>query len=274
MLRFLYGRLLWNLYNPRHRQSDYFDIVMEYETSLFLNVDSRSFVEWWLFFYDEYEPDITNIIKRLFRTGFVAVDVGANIGMYTLVMASQAGDEGRVFAFEPQERNCNRLLENIALNSLRNIEVARQALSDAPGEMVLYSPAPTSINQMMPSFYRQNFDPTEEGVTGLAVPVATLDRMWEQAPRDRLDFLKIDTEGHDYKVIMGARQTIARFRPHIVFEYNQRLWQDQGVLFEDVQGFLSDLGYSLYVIRWGYMTQLAYGLPAYANIFAAPRPLG
>src|SRR5918912_4362355 len=75
--------------------------------------------------------------RRLARPESTAVDVGANVGVYTVVLARAVGPEGRVLAFEPGPENVRRLEENLARNRLENVDVHAIALADRAGELVL-----------------------------------------------------------------------------------------------------------------------------------------
>jgi FkbM family methyltransferase len=251
------------------RQNDHLAITIDYDDDLLINVDTASFVEWWVFFFNEYEgSNITNVIKRIVRPGAVVFDIGANIGVYTLVMSRQVGDYGRVYAFEPQHQEFNKLRENVSLNRLANVRLMACALSDQPGTATLYSHSGEVANRAASSL---RLERVSGNAISQAVELSTIDQIIQTEKVERLDFLKIDTEGHDFRVLQGAQASISRFRPHVIFEYHEPFWQQEGFDFSDAEQFFNELDYSLYVFREGHLTPVKYGRPHMHDILAVPR---
>lgn len=122
LLKVIYSRLLLWFYHIDRRQNDHLAVTMQYGSHSLINVDTASFIEWVLFFYGEYEPGLTDLVKRICKPGYVAVDVGANIGTLTLIMGELVGESGRVIAIEPQPEEYDKLVENIALNRMRQVK--------------------------------------------------------------------------------------------------------------------------------------------------------
>jgi FkbM family methyltransferase len=142
-------------------------------------------------------------------SGGTAIDVGAHIGSYTLRMARRFE---RVIAFEPNPYNSHLLRLNIQLNKMRNIDVEDAALSDT--------------NEVSPFFLQRStggtgsLDPLHYGFkydTTVRVEVKKLDDFGI----DKVDVLKIDTEGNELRVLKGASRTIERARPVIAVEVHQ-----------------------------------------------------
>lgn len=112
-----------------------------------------------------------------------------------------------------------------------------------------------------------------QGAIEIPVEVTTLDALLVTEGCNRLDLLKIDTEGHEWKVLLGAQDSIKQYHPYVIFEYDRRTWQNAGAEFTSAQQFFADLGYSLYVIQdGGWLTRIQYGLPESANLLAVPLP--
>ena len=163
------------------------------------------------------------------KPGHVVVEVGANIGAHTIFFAQQVGPYGRVYAFEPQRVVFQTLCANLALNSLTNVECFQQAVGDLPG----------TIN-VTPLDYTQenNYGGLALGgfTTGEAVPVVTLDSL--NLPK--LNVLKIDVEGMEQPVLLGAQQTLNRCRPILYVE------NDRADRSDDLIRCLDSLEYNLY----------------------------
>jgi len=261
------NRLLTLIYSPDKREFDHFETVMKYDTGVLINIDTADFLEWLIFFYGYHEPGLTRQIKRIFQPGFVAFDVGANVGSHSLIMSDRAGEDGKVFSVEPNPKAYQRLLENITLNKLSNIEVLCCAFSDIPGENKLFVPVEGTANRGVASLYPDNVNYQRVEVP---VEVITMDEVVRDQGLSRLDFIKIDTEGNELKVLRGARNCIAEYLPFIVFEYDRRSWDNSGTHFAEAKDYFAGLNYSLSVIGPNSLSPIGDGLPLTGNILAIP----
>ncbi|NJL10428.1 MAG: FkbM family methyltransferase [Calothrix sp. SM1_7_51] len=145
-----------------------------------------------LYYLGFTEDNIFKIIKALVPVGGTFVDIGANIGLFTCVIAHHVGANGSVIAFEPMRENLVPLYNNINLNKLENIEVKEVALSNTPGEFNLYVP---QTHPQGSTGCTQVWNPGDWLSIGSA-SATTLDLIFQN---QRLDFIKIDTEGHELK---------------------------------------------------------------------------
>jgi FkbM family methyltransferase len=161
-----------------------------------------------------FEPEETKLIASTLKPGMVFVDIGANLGYFTTLAASVVGPTGSVIAFEPEPGNFQRLQANIAENAFKNVEPRQCALSDSPGNLTLYC---DPINWGNPSLVKANVPP---GTSSVEVPVSTLDA--QLAEQERVDFIKMDVQGFEARVLDGARAMLARHRPTILTEF----WPD------------------------------------------------
>jgi FkbM family methyltransferase len=230
-------RALRLLYHPDRRRNDYLAFVGAYGDSL-IQIDTRSFIEWWLYMYGGYEPGGVNLMKRLAYPGSVFFDVGANIGIYTLQLARAVGQTGAVHAFEPHPRYRRRLIENVALNNLRNVVVADTALGAHPGQATLY--AATRSGQGIASLHTR--DEAEETFT---CNVTTIDDYVASSSLPGVDLIKIDTEGSELSVLEGARGTLERCKPCVRLEISEHLALP-GVTPANVAEFLYGIGYQIW----------------------------
>ena len=179
--------------------------------------------------YGEYAEDEAELYGKILKPGQVAVEAGANIGAHTVVMAQAVGPKGMVVAAEPQRVLLQMLCANLALNGLNNVRTACCGFGAEPGRM-----------RVPPVDYAQayNFGAVKlqaEG-PGESVQVVTIDSLG----LPRCDLIKVDVEGMEQAVIEGARGTIARHRPALYVENNQR--DDSPALIS----MLQDLGYRLW----------------------------
>jgi FkbM family methyltransferase len=156
-----------------------------------------------------YEPHDSRLVQRYLSAGHTFVDIGANFGYYSLMAASAVGNSGRVFGFEPNPELCDHLRGTIEKNEIVNITVERAGVSDEAGWADLFLPIKRGNNTatMVPN----------EGGRPLRVPVVTLDEYLDRFRIARVDFLKIDVEGFEPRVIRGARGAIRARRIKAVF---------------------------------------------------------
>jgi FkbM family methyltransferase len=150
------------------------------------------------------------------RPGSTAIDVGANVGIFTVPLAIAVGTDGRVIAVEPSPENVEQLEHNIRLNDLGNVDVLPIALASAPGEVALQlgaDPAFHSTTTVVRS---------RDAAVSTVVRADTLDRVWNDAGRPDVSFLKIDTEGGELDVLDGARELLGACGTPILLEAKEQ----------------------------------------------------
>jgi FkbM family methyltransferase len=162
-----------------------------------------------------YEPELTAFIARAVRPGSVFVDVGANIGLFTLIAARCASPGGHVLAFEPHPEARRRMLHLLDVNGLRGVvTVSDAALSDRSVTAApLFLTSDSVLSTLDPSV--APLGAAYPFTTSVPVPQATLDDWlaaspeWAEMP---IDVIKIDVEGTEERVVLGMTQTLARHR--------------------------------------------------------------
>jgi FkbM family methyltransferase len=164
-----------------------------------------------------YEPYVTAEICRLLEPGMVFVDVGANIGYFTLLAAALVGPEGSVIAFEPNTDNCDLLEQSITANAFDNISLHPYAVAESEQEFQL-DVGGTNSNGRIIDFSPQAV--AGDGPLRLIRAVA-LDHFLVDEPR--LDVIKMDIEGAEPRALQGMEQTIARHRPVLITEFSPHL---------------------------------------------------
>ena len=191
------------------------------------------------------EPNEFAFLDSVLKEGMVFVDGGANEGLYSLFASRCVGPAGRVFAFEPSQREFDRLSCNIRLNGLENVRAVRAALSDVSGEtdLNIACSAHSGHNTLGEFAHDVPLLRTER------VPMQTLDGFATEAGLTRLDFLKLDVEGAERKVLEGSRASFARDAPHDSVRSIRSRPQGQGSSLADVFEFLRSQDYRLYVFN-------------------------
>jgi FkbM family methyltransferase len=129
-----------------------------------------------------------------------------------------AGPEGHVFAAEPNPSVRNRLVENIAINRMKHIEILPWALGATAGTVDFHGPdaadSESGSGHVMPAS-------AGPSAGTMRVEMRRIDDFTEAAQVQRLDLIKIDVEGYEWPALCGGEQTLARFRPHVVFEFDR-----------------------------------------------------
>jgi FkbM family methyltransferase len=172
-----------------------------------------------------HEPLVQKIFQP--KPGEVFVDVGAHIGLYTMRAAREVGSKGKVIAVEPDPQSYRILKENVALNHLDNVTVINAALCDACGQMTFYACTDPSLS----GFELQSEARLREVRT---VQVLTLDGLLESVGVDQVNWIKLDVEGAETKVLHGAKNLLERAKNlHIIVESNN----DRAIQYLKVFGF-------------------------------------
>ena len=172
---------------------------------MFLNPRDRTSAMRYL--TNNYEPFETEIVRRIPLAGATALDIGANIGYYSLLTSAAVGPKGRVYAFEPESRNFGLLEKNLALNHATNVTAFRLAVSDAPGTGTLVL-SPTNMGDHRLAFGASAGAP--RAADSQVVEVDSLDRRLERERVTEVDFIKLDVQGHEHRVLVGARRLLTR----------------------------------------------------------------
>ncbi|MEO7758545.1 MAG: FkbM family methyltransferase [Dokdonella sp.] len=162
-----------------------------------------------------HEPHVEAVMRETLRAGDVVLDVGANIGIMTMLAAALVGAKGRVIAVEPIPRNRVLIARSAQANRFVHIEIIAAAAADRSGSIELRT-HPTTSNSATPQAAGERLRDVE-GET-LVVPAVLLD---EALPKlDRLDLVKIDVEGMEPLALRGLQRTLARFQPILLSEFH------------------------------------------------------
>jgi FkbM family methyltransferase len=152
-------------------------------------------------FTDAEEPDLA-VVRRLVEPGSVAVDVGANIGIYTKVLSDLVGPTGRVISIEPVPETFAILSQNIRSLGLQNVISVNAAVSDADGEVTMEVPDyPTGGVNFYQASVVTSSSPLQ-GARRIQVPAARLDTLLRG--QGNVDFVKCDVEGYELACLTGS----------------------------------------------------------------------
>ncbi|MBX3241466.1 MAG: FkbM family methyltransferase [Chitinophagaceae bacterium] len=207
---------------------------------MFIYLTPGDHIQQQLFWYGFYEKELVLVLDRLIEKNCVFVDVGANIGYHTLVSAARAS-YGHVYAFEPVKNMFERTNRNIALNRLDNVTTYHLALGNTSGKEKIYVSA--NDNTGMSGLAKAgNFSGQIEEVS-----ITTLDEWIQENRIEKIDILKIDVEGFDYKVLSGFEKNIERFKPIVIIEVIAAQLFRFGSTPADIYNFLESRGYKAFI---------------------------
>ena len=206
--------------------------------SLLLIVDSTDLIITpQLVCYRQWEPELTELFWNSCHSDTVFVDVGANIGYFTVLAGSRihAGGTGCVIAIEPNPDCCALLERNLIINwSMCEIALHKVAVGPEEGAVWLTYPANRAANA------RLSVASDEAGERGFRAPMQPLDALVPEGLA--VDILKIDVEGHEYSVFKGAERVIAQSPDiRIVMEWSPKQMKEAGVSAEALAVALTDL---------------------------------
>jgi FkbM family methyltransferase len=172
-----------------------------------------------------YEPNEFAVLDRVLKPGMVFLDGGANEGVYTVFASARVGPTGRVIAVEPSPRELERLKANIKINRAANVIIADVALAERPRsvKLVLAEQQHAGQNTLGAFIY--------EGVNSVdvrCVRAVAIDDLILTHGVSRLDIVKLDLEGAEFRALIGARNTLRDMRPLLLIEVSDAALVRQG----------------------------------------------
>ena len=150
---------------------------------------------------------IKQVYERFYKVkeGDIVVDVGANVGMFTVKAALSVGDKGKVIAIEPIEENFELLKRNIEFHNLNNVYIIRKAIGRKKGKTTMIKSLLSATHQLKEI---KDFKNPEFSIQEVDVEVDTLDNIVKEFSINRIDLLKIDVEGAELEVLKGAKESL------------------------------------------------------------------
>jgi len=167
------------------------------------------------------EVKTTEIMKRIVKKGDIILDIGANIGYYTILEADLVGAKGRVYAVEPVPKNIGLLKKNIELNNCQNIKVFPIGAGAKEGRVKIYLSESCNLSSMNKN--------TKGIIDEIRVPIITLDKFLINKPFPNL--IRMDIEGYEYQVLKGMAKILKRGEPlKLLIEFHfHKLKKEQSI---------------------------------------------
>jgi len=190
--------------------------------------------------FSVWEPASTNIVHSIVKQGDVVLDIGANIGYFTVIMSKIVGEAGKVLAFEPTKHFGEVLQKTIEVNALKNVRLYNYGLSDKSSETKI------SIGDSSATIHWLD-NQGGGGVRGVeSITLKKLDDIANSLNIEKLDFIKIDVDGHEPAFLEGAWNTIDKYKPIILMEIDHLHYLKAGVTAWDFYNKLREKGYHIY----------------------------
>jgi FkbM family methyltransferase len=211
-----------------------------YEADLSEGIDLSTFL------FGSYQKHVLKNRFTALQSDSVVFDVGANVGTMTLEFARTC-TRGKVFSFEPTHYALERLKRNLELNP--DLAVRVQVINSFVTKQSSANPSIVAYSSWKVDGGRTGREhPVHLGTPQSAdgVPAISLDDFCCRQQLKRVDFIKIDTDGHEHQVLMGAHETIERYRPRVLFEIGQHAMAENNIDFSFYNDFFGDLKYSLF----------------------------
>lgn len=209
-----------------------------------MELDLADWVDQHIFATGTYEDAVGKVFEALLRPGEFFVDVGANIGYFSLLAAEYVGESGQIIAFEPVSSTRQRLHRNVELNSRTNVEIRSEAASDSSGVAVIHVGPPdhsgiSSLREL------------EGGASEEQIATIRLDEVLTESKPPKL--IKIDVEGAELRVLRGIQDGLREWgerAPVLVIEFAPEYlaaFGDSGLRLDE---FLTQAGYRCWRITW------------------------
>lgn len=218
-----------------------------------------------IYFHAKYEEQETGFIRQSIRRTDICFDIGANLGYYTLLLASLAR-EGTVHAFEPVPLNYHLLCATCLSNRFEHVVVNPCAVGDDETEVNFVVAKDTAYSSLR--------DTGRKPIAGaIRVPMSTVDAYCRRSQISRVDFLKADVEGAEQKVLAGAQEVLSdeNRRPRLVLlELHGPMLEKHGSSIESVLETMTDYGYTPYVCCDGLVPFLRERWNRFENVFFLP----
>ena len=183
-----------------------------------------------------HEAAEVRFLESVVEQGMNAIDVGANIGISTVVIAKKIEERGKLFSFEPVPEYFNVLEQNISSNGLENVKAFQIAVSSQVGKADLYE------NGLSSSIV------SKEGAKKFVVSITTIDRFLSEEKVERIDLINMDCEGSELLVLYGAEETLQRNEVKIFCEIHHDFLRHLGQSVQDIVKYLQKLGFEVHSV--------------------------
>ena len=245
------------------------NIVIPYHNNTLIEINTSELIGWHVFWMGGYENDVMWVLNKILEPDDVAIDCGANLGVWSIVLARKCNF---VHLIEPHPDFRIKLENNLVINRFANTHIYPYAISQREGYTTLFSP-PFEMKNKSASIVDLNKELSEH----IKVEVKSLDTLFLSLPK--LNFIKIDCDGSDGDIIMSGRKTIVKHLPYILFEdlggYHNAMGdplikEKVNHAYDDAFNFLYSLNYRIFEINNNSLIESKRIYGRYSNMLAFP----
>lgn len=218
------------------------NFITKYDSTLKIKVNLSDWIQQQIFFLDYSDINGISFLKKTLKKDNVFIDIGANIGAYTLIASKLVEKTGMVIAFEPVNTINKMLIDNIKMNGLTNIIVEKKAVYDQNTNLELF--ISNEQNMGMSSILNHSHESGEKQ----KIEAITLDNYVQLKKLAKIDLVKIDIEGAEIHALKGMKQSLVKFKPTLIIEISDGILENSSVKSNAIYDFLFDLNYVPYNI--------------------------
>lgn len=216
--------------------------------------NTRDIIGRYIFYFGIWEPNLTHWIRSRLRPGDTFIDVGANVGYYSLLASQLVGDSGRVVAIEALPAIFATLRRNLAENNLSNIRAVNRAVWDRHQTIAVYTnsddlPGQTTVSPI----WAEKYHLQQSG----EVAASPLSDILQPAEIKAARLIKIDVEGAEWQVICGMKSILRDCRKdlELIVEVNRKTLEAAGRSPREVLNFFCEFGFNPYCIQNDYLAE-------------------
>lgn len=217
--------------------------VAKLRSGALIHVDSVDYLQLLIYYLGTFEPHCLRYVRRCAPTGGTVVDVGANIGVYSLEGSLAVGPSGRVIALEAAPPHVDALRRNLQLNAMGNVSVVEVAVGEVPGEATLGLRKGANLGMFTVA--------PGGGEEAYRVEVRRLDDVLQDLGVRDVDLIKMDIEGSEFRALRGASRTLAQCKPTLLVELNDDALERCGSSTGEVKRLLREAGYRGWLLTRG-----------------------
>ncbi len=207
----------------------------------YMQLNPTEHIQQQLFWYGYYEKSLGDVLKNIIKPGDVFLDIGANIGYFSLLIANNV-PTAKVISFEPVREIFESLKGNIAINNIKNVTAFNAAIGELKEEKELFISGLDNLG--MSSFQQpENFSGKKE-----TVQVLTIDEWFERAGLAKIDVVKLDVEGSELPALKGMKEILQNFKPIVIVEINPETLSMFGLAPDDIYNYLSKFNFDSFLI--------------------------
>jgi FkbM family methyltransferase len=196
------------------------------------------------YFPETYEQENFLFLQRQVKAGDKVLDIGAHIGLFSVIAAQLVGKNGKVYAFEPAAETNSLLKQTVAINKLESIvETYQEAMGEKSGKATFYVSAVKGDNSNSTVSYKD-----DRKLFAMEVNMLSIDDFVKAKNLDKLSFIKIDVEGAEYDTLRGAENTLRNLQPACILAIHPEPIAAKGDSLENIYDLVSSSNYHIYYL--------------------------